>query len=122
MDAPSIMAALDGGLRSRHAAVRERWSVRSQHSLTTPDPSFGQELHRISLWGDSRQNGLFHSGRGQCADQEKRLKELNYDDIFSWIQTINAIKVFQSRTPSCSLGDVGHKCDFGGQASKQYPQ
>ncbi|KAK5853801.1 hypothetical protein PBY51_014927 [Eleginops maclovinus] len=63
MDALSIMAALAGGLRSRHVVVRERWSVRSQHSLTTPDSSSRQEQHRICPCGDSRQNGFFHSGQ-----------------------------------------------------------
>lgn len=72
MDALSIMAALGGGLRSRHVVVRERWSVRSQHSLTTPDPSSRQEQHRICLCGDSRQNGFFHSGqRAMCWPGEK---------------------------------------------------
>lgn len=64
MDVPlSITAALGGGLRSRHVVVRERWSVRSQHSLTTPDPSSGREQHRGCLLGDSRQNGFFRCGQ-----------------------------------------------------------
>lgn len=73
MDALSIMAALGGGLRSRHVVVRERWSVRSQHSLTTADPSSRQEQHRICLCGDSRQNGFFHSGQraAMCWPGEK---------------------------------------------------
>lgn len=50
MDALSIMEALGGGLRSWHVEVRERWSVRSQQSLTTPDLSSRQEQHRICLW------------------------------------------------------------------------
>lgn len=67
MDALSIMAALAGGLRSRRVVVRERWSVRSQQSLTTPDPSFRQQQPRICLRGDSKQNGFFHSGqRAMC--------------------------------------------------------
>lgn len=50
MDALSIMEALGDGLRSRHVEVRERWSVRSQHSWTTPDLSSRQEKHRMCLW------------------------------------------------------------------------
>lgn len=77
MDALSIMAALAGGLRSRHVVVRERWSVRSQHSLTTRDPSSRGEQHRSCLFGDSRQNGFL-----QCADQEKKgCERAGWDDI-----------------------------------------
>lgn len=74
MDVLSITTALAGGLRSRRAVVRERWPVRSQHSLTTPDSSSRQEQPRICLCGDSRQNDFFHSGQGpMCWPRKKRL-------------------------------------------------
>lgn len=65
MDALSIMAALAARLRSRHVVVRERWSVRSQQSLTPPDPSSRQQQHWIFLCVDSQQNGFLHQGK--CA-------------------------------------------------------
>lgn len=42
------------------AVVRERWSVRSQHSLSTPDPSSGREQHRGCLVVGGDQNGFRH--------------------------------------------------------------
>lgn len=93
MDALSIMAALGGGLRSRHGVVRERWSVRSQHSLTTPDPSFRQEQHRIYLCVDSWQNGFFHSGqRGKCWPRVNDYERARRGDNFWRIWGINTIK------------------------------
>lgn len=60
----SITAALGGGLRSRHVAVRERWSVRSQHSLTTPDPSSGGRSGTEAVCSMTvGQNGSFRSGQ-----------------------------------------------------------
>lgn len=99
MDVQSIKAALAGGLRSRHEAVRGRWPVRSQHSLTTPDPSSRQEQARICPCGDSRQNGFFHSEqRAKCWPGEKGcsqgcqstpqhfrgLEELKQSNIEAW--------------------------------------
>lgn len=79
MDVPyPSRQALGGGLRSRHVVVRERWSVRSQHSLTTPDPSSeGPEQHRGCLLHDSRQNGFFRSGQKSnvLTGREKGKKE-----------------------------------------------
>lgn len=71
MDALSIMAALGGGLRSRHAVVGEGWSVRSQHSLTTLDPSSRLERHRSCLFGDRMVSSAV--GKEQCADREKKV-------------------------------------------------
>ena len=106
MDALSITAALAGGPRSRHVVVRERWSVRSQHSLTTPDPSSGQEQHRVCLRGDSQENGFFHSGqRAMCWPEEKGCKKKEEEETpvemisFGRIWGINTIKGgFWSRT------------------------
>lgn len=74
MDALSITPALAGGLRSRHAAVRERWSVRSQHSLTPPDPSSGQGRHRICLRKVTASRMASSTlAKAQCADREEKV-------------------------------------------------
>lgn len=105
MDVLSIKAALAGGLRSWHVVVRERWPVRSQHSLTTPDSSSRQEQPRICLCGDSRQNGFFHSGqRAMCWPGEKGCKGASQDE---W--TFRGCKEFGVRRPCVvRLGLMSH--------------